>query len=179
MSTTTDPFAVWITGLPASGKSTLAAALGRELARRGIDAEVLESDELRRVITPHPRYDEEERDAFYGAMLEIGRLLVRHGVPVVFDATANLRRYRDRARAVLPRFLEVYVECPIEVCEARDPKGLYRKARQGKLLALPGLQASFEPPLHPDLVVRGDLEDPGAAAKRILAALEALSFVHP
>jgi len=146
----TDPFAVWITGLPASGKSTLAAALHAELARRGVDAEVLESDGLRRVLTPRPRYDEEERDAFYGAMLHIGGLLLRHGVPVIFDATANLRRYRDRARALIPRFFEVYVDTPLEVCRARDPKGLYRKAPG----SLPGLQAPYEPPLHPDFTGR-------------------------
>jgi adenylylsulfate kinase len=137
-----------------------------------MDVEVLESDELRRILTPHPRYDEEERDAFYGAMIHIGALLLRHGVSVIFDATANLRRYRDRARESLPRFLEVYVDCPIEVCEARDPKGLYRKARRGELDSLPGVQAPFEPPLHPDVVVRGDREEPDSSARRVLAALD-------
>ena len=168
-----EPFAIWVTGLPASGKSTLAAAIRNELARIGVDIAVLESDELRRVLTPRPRYDEEERETFYSAMLHIGLILLRHGIPVLFDATANLRRYRDRARELIPRFIEVYVECPIEVCAARDPKGLYRKAREGKVDTLPGLQASFEPPLQPDVVVRGDLENPQSAAKRVLTLLGA------
>src|ERR1043166_5048478 len=104
----TEPFALWITGLPASGKSTLARALRAEFARRGVTVQILESDELRRVLTPRASYDEEERDAFYGMMLYIGKLLHRHGVSVIFDATANLRRYRDRARDILPQFFEVH-----------------------------------------------------------------------
>ena len=159
-------FAVWITGLPASGKSTVAAALASELRARGVDVEVLESDVLRRIFTPQPRYDEAERDAFYGQVAYIGALLARHGVAVIFDATANLRTYRDRARQQIPRFLEVYVDTPLEVCITRDPKGVYREGR-----AVPGLQASYEPPLHPDLVIHGDQEPPENAAHRIVAKL--------
>ncbi|MGE5698539.1 MAG: adenylyl-sulfate kinase [Deltaproteobacteria bacterium] len=165
-------FAVWLTGLPASGKSTVAAALGNELAARGVNAEILESDALRRILTPAPAYTEEERDAFYGGVAYIGALLSRHGVSVIFDATANRRAYRDRARGQIPEFMEVYVDCPLPVCESRDPKGIYRKAREGKAPNVPGIQAGYEPPLHPELVVRGDSENPADAARRIIAALE-------
>jgi adenylylsulfate kinase len=163
----TDPFAVWITGLPGSGKSTLAAALKRELEDRGIRVEVLESDALRRVLTPRPRYDEEERDAFYSGMLYIGRLLLRHGVPVLFDGTAHLRRYRDRARELIPRFFEVYVDTPIEVCRERDPKGLYRE-RPG---SLPGVGVPYEPPIRPEFIAR----DPRSAASIAQGILKRLS----
>ena len=131
MNETKPGFAVWITGLPASGKSTVAAALAEELRARGVAVEVLESDALRRVFTPHPRYDEAERDAFYGQIAFIGALFARHGIAVIFDATANLRAYRDRARQQIPRFLEVYVDTPLEVCMRRDPKGIYRDGRRG------------------------------------------------
>jgi adenylyl-sulfate kinase len=164
-------FALWITGLPASGKSTLARALRREFARHGVTVEILESDTLRRILTPQAAYDERERDSIYAAMTHMGKLLVEHGVPVLFDATANLRRYRDRARAAVPRFFEVFVHCPIELCEARDPKGLYKRARGGKLDFLPGVQAPYEPPERPDFVVRSDRESPEAASRRILAGL--------
>lgn len=117
-----EAFAVWITGLPASGKSTLAAFLRTELAERGIDAAVLESDVLRLVFTPHSDHDEQDRETFYRRMTWVGALLVRHGVPVIFDATANRRAYRDEARRQIERFLEVYVECPLEVCMSRDPR---------------------------------------------------------
>jgi len=164
-------FAVWITGLPASGKSTLAAALKSQLAERGILVEVLESDVLRRVFIPNPRYDEAERELFYRQIAYVGTLLLKHGVSVVFDATANRREYRDRARRQIPRFLEVYVECPLEVCLARDPKGIYSRARDGVLNSVPGLQAAYEPPVNPDVLVYGDTEAPEAAARRVIAKL--------
>ena len=173
------PFAIWVTGLPASGKSTLVAAVKSQLAGRGVDVAVLESDVLRTVLTPKPRYDEEERELFYRQMTYIGGLLVAHGVPVIFDATANCRRYRDAARAAIPGLLEVYVECPLEVCMARDPKGIYRRGLEGVLRTVPGLQAPFEPPSHPELLVRGDLEPPEAAATRVVAKLIERGYLPP
>ncbi len=170
-------FAVWITGLPAAGKSTLAAALARELERRGTTVEVLESDELRKVLTPDATYGERERDVFYGALLHVGLRLLRHGVAVVFDATANRRAYRENARAAIARFLEVYVETPLPVCEARDPKGIYRRGRDGAAKNLPGRSAPYEPPLHPDVVVRGDREDPREAARRVAEELRERGWI--
>ncbi|MCC7018007.1 MAG: adenylyl-sulfate kinase [Rhodospirillales bacterium] len=166
-----EAFAVWVTGLPASGKSTLVASLRTELAARGVDAAVLESDVLRPIFTPQPRYDEQEREAFYRQMIWVGALLVHHGVPVIFDATANRRAHREQARLQIPRFLEVYVECPLEVCMARDPKGIYRHARQGEARHVPGLQVPYEPPLAPDLVIRGDTGEPSESVRRIIETL--------
>jgi adenylylsulfate kinase len=164
-------FAVWITGLPASGKSTLAEALSAELAARGVNFAVLESDALRRVLTPDPRYEESEREVFYGAIAHIGQLLTAHGVSVIFDATANRRSYRERARRQIPRFVEVYMDCPLPVCEARDPKGIYRRGRDGSSPRVPGIQVAYEPPPDPELVVRGDRETPSDAAARVVATL--------
>lgn len=169
-------FAVWVTGLPASGKSTLVAALTAQLAQRGIEVAVLESDALRQIFTPHPRYDEEERDTFYRQMAYVGALLTQHGVPVIFDATANRRIYRERARQQIPKFLEVYVDCPLAVCMERDPKGIYRKAKQGGADSVPGLQAEYEPPEKPDLVVSGNRETPDAA-ERVVAELVKRGYI--
>lgn len=172
-----DAFAVWITGLPASGKSALAASLKAQLASRGIDAAVLESDVLRRILTPCARYDEEEREMFYCQMVYIGNLLTQHGVPVIFDATANRRHYRDQARWQIPCFLEIYVDCPLEICMARDPKGIYRKSRDGEADTVPGVQSAYEPPLVPDLLIRGDREAPEAAASRVIDKLVEKGFL--
>src|SRR5688572_24483282 len=109
-------FAVWLTGLPGSGKSAIARELVRLLHARGVDAAVLESDVMRTQLTPFPRYDDADRDFFYGALVEIGFLVSRQK-PVVFDATANPRRYRDAARKRIERFAEVYVDTPLEICE--------------------------------------------------------------
>lgn len=166
-----EAFAIWITGLPASGKSTLTGCLKTELNNRGIDVAVLESDTLRRIFTPKPDYGEAERERFYAQMVFIGALLMQHGVPVIFDATANRRKYREEARKRIPRLIEVFVDCPLDACVARDPKGIYRAAADGKSNTVPGLQASYEPPEHPDVVVRSLTEEPQAAAARVIASL--------
>ena len=170
-------FAVWLTGLPASGKSTIARALDALLAGRGVRTVVLESDDLRRLFTPTPRYDAPERDRFYGAIAELARLLSGEGVPVLVAATANLRAYRDRARAAIPRFLEVFVDCPLPVCRARDPKGIYRRAAAGSAPNVPGVSAPYEPPLRPEVVVDGARDPAEKSARAILHALVSRGFL--
>ena len=146
-----ESFAMWITGLPASGKSTIVSALKPQLEAMGFAVEVLESDEVRRVITPIPTYSETERELFYHALAFTGQRLVAHGVTVVFDATASRRVYRDFARSVIPRFIEIAVECPLTTCMERDRKGTYRKGQSGDSLTVPGLQSPYEAPIKPDL----------------------------
>lgn len=164
-----DGFVVWITGLPASGKSTLARALVRALTASGGDAIVLESDALRRIYTPRPDFSDEERERFYTTVVRLAVWLCRAGVPVVIDATAARRAWRDALRAQVARFAEVWVDTPPEECAARDPKGLYAAAGQGRAPALPGVGVPYEPPLRPDAVVRGG--DPDVAASHIVATL--------
>ena len=173
----TDAFAVWITGLPASGKSTIAAKLIAQLDARGVDVALLESDELRKIFTPHPRYDPEERDMFYRQMVYVGVLLTQHGVPVIFDATANRRVYRDWARQQISKFVEVYVECPLATCIARDPKGIYRRAREGEAETVPGLQTTYEAPEKPEVVLHGDRDTPEDAARRVITKLAELDYL--
>jgi adenylylsulfate kinase len=172
-------FAIWVTGLPASGKSTVVKVLASALTARGVDVAVLESDVVRAVFTPHPRYDEEERNTFYQQLVYVGTLLTKHGVPVIFDATGSKRKYRDHARQQIPRFLEVYVECPLEVCISRDPKGIYRAGREGTAKMVPGLQDAYEPPVNPDVLVRGDSEAPETAARRVVSRLIERDFIAP
>jgi adenylylsulfate kinase len=170
-------FAVWVTGLPASGKSTLAAGLASELAARGVDVAVLESDVLRKVFRRHPLYSEQERDIFYEQIVYLGVLLTQHGVPVIFDATANRRRYRECARQRIAKFMEVYVDSPLRVCIRRDPKGIYRRGLEGTAAAVPGLQIEYEAPENPDLVVHGDEENPQRAAERVIQSLVERGYV--
>lgn len=164
-------FAVWLTGLSGSGKSAIARELLAQLHARGVEASVLESDVLRTQLTPFPRYDEPDRDFFYGAMAEIAVALARER-PVIIDATANRRRYRDAARARIARFAEVYVDTPLEVCRERDPKGLYKQAK-----TMPGAGAPYEPPASPELVVHGDRGAPADSAAQIIALLSRQGWV--
>jgi adenylylsulfate kinase len=160
-------FAIWITGLPASGKSTIVSTLKPQLEGLGLTVEVLESDEVRRVITPTPTYSEAERDLFYRALAFTGQKLVTHGVTVIFDATASRRVYRDFAKSVIPRFIEVSVECPLTTCMERDRKGTYRKGQLSESLTVPGLQSPYEAPINPDLRIDTTTTPSGDAAHQI------------
>jgi len=166
-------FAIWITGLPASGKSTIVSDLKPQLEELGLTVEVLESDEVRRVITPIPTYSEAERDLFYRALAFTGQKLVAHGVTVVFDATASRRAYRDFAKFVIPRFLEIAVECPLTTCMERDRKGTYRKGQQDESLTVPGLQSPYEAPINPDLRIDTTTTPSDEAACRICDLVKA------
>ena len=170
-------FAIWITGLPASGKSTITAALRPRLQAAGLQVDVLESDVLRRVLTPSPSYSDDERDLFYRAMAFAGSRLVAHGITVIFDATATKRAYRAFARDLIDRFVEVAVECPLDVCMARDMKGTYRKGLAGESTTVPGLQTPYEAPQHPDVRIDSVQTSTEAAVDRILAVLSDRGFV--
>ncbi len=164
-------FAIWLTGVPASGKSTIAALLANELRTNDGDVQVLESDELREIITPNPTYGEDERERFYNVLAYMGKVLVDNGVNVIFDATANRKRYRDKAKHQIEKFFEVYVQCSADVCAERDPKGLYREARDGKITTLPGIQTGYEPPDNADVTIFSDRETPQEAVKKIMGEL--------
>jgi adenylylsulfate kinase len=167
-----EAFAVWLTGLPASGKSTIARELTAALIKAGITPEVFESDALRRVLTPNATYAPAERDLFYRALAFYGSRLVAHGIPVIFDATANRRHYRDFARELIPHFFEVAIVTPLKVCEERDCKGTYRKGREGKTATVPGLQEPYEAPLKPEVVVDTTLLNAPSAAQHIMDSLK-------
>jgi adenylylsulfate kinase len=169
-------FAIWLTGLPASGKSTIVVALAPQLERLGCAVEVLESDAVRRVLTPIPTYSTMERDLFYRALAFMGARLVAHGVTVIFDATANRRVYRDFARSLIPKFLEVAVECPLELCMRRDSKGTYQRGQRGGSSTVPGLQEPYEAPLNPDLVLDTTQLSADVAAEKVVELVKASRF---
>jgi adenylylsulfate kinase len=172
----TQGFAVWITGLPASGKSSITRELLKTLDAEGVRIVVLESDEMRKILTPEPTYSEKERKWFYQAIVLIGELITRSGMNVIFDATANRRDYRDYARSLIQKFVEVYVDCPLEVCMKRDPKGIYGRATSGKATTVPGIQASYEPPLQPEVTLNCQ-DPPEAGAKAIVSKLKWLLYI--
>jgi adenylylsulfate kinase len=165
-------FVVWLTGLPASGKTTLAGHLADRLADRGVQVQILDSDELRTVLTPDPDYSQAERDWFYATMTYIGQLLAQNGVPVIIAATASRRHYREQARQVMHRFVEVYVRCSLQTCMDRDTKGIYAKAQSGAADTVPGIQVPYEPPLNPELSIDTEAQTAEAGTREILAWLE-------
>ena len=169
-------FALWLTGLPSSGKTTLAHALSGLLRERGIAVQILDSDELRCRLTPNPVYSAEERDWFYNTVTFLAELLTANGVNVLIAATASRRAFRQRARECIARFAEVYVACLPEVCRARDPKSLWERADRGEITSLPGVGAVYEAPRAPEATVDTDRHSPQAAAHHILRQLDEQDF---
>jgi adenylylsulfate kinase len=151
---------VWFTGLPGCGKTTIADKVLTILSEKGICARILQLDEIRRAITPKPKYTEEERDIVYASLAYMGKLLADEGVNVIIDATANRRRYRDFARSLIPNFAEVFIRAPLSVCMEREakrkakfsPKDIYKKAA-GEKAAVPGVNVAYEEPLAPEIEV--------------------------
>jgi len=153
---------LWFTGLPASGKSTLAIRVRDLLAVRR-SCVVLDGDAVREALGA-TTYSDSDRDGFYRSLGNLAALIARQGHVVLVAATAPLRVQRDHARAAAPGFVEIWVRTPLSACEARDPKGLYARARRGDAPTLPGIGAPYEPPLAPDVTADGGLDDAAAAA---------------
>lgn len=154
-------WAVWFTGLPGSGKTTVAREAEKQLASAGVRVKRLELDQIRKVITPQPKYTEEERRIAYAALAYMAKLLTDEGVNVLIDATGNLRQYRDVARRLIPNYAEVYIQCPMDLSMEREahrrashaPRDIYEKGKTGRSQTVPGLNVPYEEPLEPIVIV--------------------------
>ena len=167
---------IWLTGMPGSGKSTLARLVAGRLHRRHVAAQVLSVEMVREVLTPRPKYTEEERHVVYSALVFVSTMLARNDVNVIIDATANRRRYRDEARRRITRFAEIYLKCPLEVCMQREkgrkrrfgaPSRIYAKARTGASKTVPGVGVPYEIPVSAELTVDTSLLRPSQSAEQI------------
>jgi adenylylsulfate kinase len=175
-------WAIWITGLPGSGKSSVARAAAALLRARGKAVTVLELDAIRKKITPDPTYTDAERDLVYRALGYMTATLVEAGVPVIVDATAHRRAWRDAVRAAIPRFAEVQVLCPLEICRERErtrplghtPAGIYARAgRPGA--TVPGVDVPYETALAAELTIDTTVDDVAAAAAKVAALAQSLA----
>jgi adenylylsulfate kinase len=160
---------VWFTGKPSSGKSTLARSVHQALLSRGAPVCLLDGDEVRAVLRPEPGYDPAGRDAFYATLAGLAALLASQGMIVLVAATAHARAFRERARSLATRYLEVYVDVSDEELRRRDSKGLYRAADAGRAAGVPGVDLAYEVAESPDVTALGG-RDPAALAK-VLCAL--------
>jgi adenylyl-sulfate kinase len=169
---------LWFTGLSGAGKSTLSARVGRELRARGVAVEILDGDEVRENLGKGLSFSKEDRDTNVRRIAFVANLLARHGVVAITAAISPYRAIRDeaRARSEAP-FVEVFVDAPLSVVEARDVKGLYKKARAGEIPAFTGVSDPYEPPLAPEVVVKTGEESIDQSAAKVLARLAELGVV--
>ena len=179
-------WAIWVTGPPGSGKSTVARLAAERLAGVGTPVRVLELDRLRKTLTPHPTYSDAERDIVYRALVFMATALVDAGQPVLVDATAHRRRWRDLARACITRFAEVQLDCPLEVCVSREatrpcgfaPRAIYAGAgRPGA--TVPGVDVAYERATAAELVIDTERVMPDTAADRVAALALSLERTAP
>ncbi|HYB43511.1 MAG TPA: adenylyl-sulfate kinase [Candidatus Methylomirabilis sp.] len=165
-------FTIWFTGLPSSGKSTLARLVEAEIRARGFRVMVLDGDEVRTWLTAGLGFSREDREENMRRIAHLAMFQNRSGVATITAAISPYQRARDDARRVIERFVEVYVECPLSVCEERDVKGLYKKARRGEVLHFTGVSDPYEVPAAPEVVVRTDRESKEECVARIMARVE-------
>lgn len=168
----TPGFCVWLTGLPSAGKTTIARMLSGHLAALGWEVELLDGDEVRRGLSADLGFDRKSRETHARRVSFVAKLLSRHGSVSIVALISPYRASREAARQEIGRFVEVYINTPLEVCIARDVKGLYRKAYAGELRDLTGVDDPYEPPESPEIVVDAARLTPEESAQFIVRELE-------
>lgn len=162
---------IWLTGLPGSGKTTIANNLELKLRRRGAKVELLDGDVVRKQLSPDLGFTKEDREKHAMRVVYLCKLLSRNGILSIVSLISPYREFRRYARSEINtdnNFVEVYVNCSLETCIARDPKGLYKKALAGEIKDLTGLQDPYEEPQNPEIIVYTEQESVDQSAEKIL-----------
>jgi adenylyl-sulfate kinase len=170
-------FTLWFTGMSGAGKSTISNLLERRLREAGARVEVLDGDVVRTHLSKGLSFSKEDRDENVRRIGFVCELLSRNGVIAIAAAISPYRAVREEVRALIADFVEVYVECPVEVLAERDVKGLYKKALAGEISQFTGISDPYEPPAAPEVTIHSSQETPEESADRIWATLERLGLV--
>lgn len=170
-------FTLWFTGLSGAGKTTLCCKVEEELRRRGYQLEVLDGDIVRQNLTKDLGFSKEDRDENIRRIGFVAHLLTRNNVVVLVSAISPYREAREEVGQRIGDFVEVYVNAPLQVCEGRDVKGLYKKARTGEIKHFTGISDPYEPPLNPTVECRTDIESLDESLFKVLQTLDKLGYV--
>ncbi len=170
---------VWLTGLSGSGKSTIAVDLEKRLWERGVRAYILDGDNIRHGLNKNLGFSPADRTENIRRIGEVAKLFTEAGVVTVTAFISPYRADRDQVRAIMRAgdFLEVHVDCPVEICEQRDVKGLYKKARAGEIKEFTGISAPYEAPERPELTIHTARQSVGESVSQILRFLEERSLI--
>ena len=170
-------FTVWFTGLPCSGKSTLSKLLHSHLQTLGYPSEILDGDEVRKRLTKGLDFSQEGRNENVRRIAFVANLVTRVGGVAITAAISPYEALRTEARQEIKKFIEVYVNCPLETCVQRDVKGHYAKAKRGEIKNFTGISDPYEPPKNPEVVVHTDLESPEESIQKILSHLVSVKYI--
>ena len=170
-------FTIWFTGLSCSGKTTVSQAVARMLRERGLRVEVLDGDVVRENLSRGLGFSKADRDENIRRVAFVSKLLTRNEVATLVAAISPYRAAREAARREIGRFVEVYVNCPLEICMGRDIKGLYKRAVAGEIPAFTGISDPYEPPLSPELTLHTDKESLEESTTRVIQRLRELGFL--
>ncbi len=168
---------VWFTGLPASGKSTIAHAVYSQLLDRGLAVELLDGSEVRASLSRGLGFSREDREENVRRIGYVAKLLSRNGVIAICAAVSPYRATRDEVRRNTTNFIEVYVECPVAVAEARDRDGMYARARRGEIEEFTGVNAPYEAPESPEVHIHAERESVHDAAWKVMRTLEMIGII--
>ncbi len=169
---------VWFTGLPSSGKSTVARILERQFRQKGLKCELLDGDVVRTNLSKGLGFSREDRDLNIKRIGFVCHLLTRNDVIAIAAAISPFREVRDYNRKLIGDFVEVYIKCQVEECEKRDVKGLYKKARAGEVKGFTGVDDPYEEPLHPEVICETDKESAEESAEKVIQKLKELGYLN-
>jgi adenylylsulfate kinase len=168
---------IWFTGLSGAGKTTISSAVETKLRSAGLPVEVLDGDIVRENLTKGLGFSKEDRDENIRRIGFVAHLLTRHGVIVLVSAISPYREIREEVRGKIGDFMEIFVNAPLTVCEGRDVKGLYKRARAGEIKGFTGIDDPYEPPAKPEVECRTDLEELEESVAKVFAKLEQLGYL--
>lgn len=170
---------VWFTGLPCSGKTTIADELADILKKKGLNVERLDGDIVRKDLTNDLGFSKKDRDENIRRVTFVAKLLTRNNVIVLATFVSPYSKRRKKTRREIGEFLEVYVKCPVEECIKRDVKGMYEKALRGEITGFTGVDDPYEEPINPDLVLETHKESVEESVKKVLTLLEETGYLLP
>lgn len=168
---------IWITGLPASGKSTIANLLKEYCTSHGIPSDILDGDELRKTLSSDCDYTEQGRKEHNRRVIVVAKLLSKNGITTIVPLISPFRETREKARQEIPNFVEVYVKATLDTCIKRDPKGLYKKAREGQIKNMTGISSPYQEPVNPEVVLDTEKMTPQECLKLVIKKIEDLGYL--